>query len=151
MARVNLVWVVMFLVGTGQWAFGHDGEHLDQLKVAVQRICPVSGRPLGSMGPPIKAQVGEESVYLCCRGCVGKQVSPDHWARIHANFASAQRLCPVMEEPLGDKAKWTVVRGQIIYVCCPGCLEEIAGSPERYLRKVGTLYAQSLRTGRAAR
>ena len=34
-----------------------------------QRICPVAGYPLGSMGPPQKVAVNGESVFICCEGC----------------------------------------------------------------------------------
>ena len=33
-----------------------------------QKICPVTGLPLGSMGAPVKA-AGEKMVWLCCDGC----------------------------------------------------------------------------------
>lgn len=34
-----------------------------------QRICPVAGMPLGSMGTPIKLDVGGRPVFICCEGC----------------------------------------------------------------------------------
>jgi len=34
-----------------------------------QKICPVTGLPLGSMGAPIKAAAGDRVVWLCCEGC----------------------------------------------------------------------------------
>ena len=44
------------------------GNHSQQRSIQ-QDICPVSGRPLGSMGPPYRAANG---VWLCCRGCESK-------------------------------------------------------------------------------
>jgi len=42
----------------------------DEQAVAVkQKICPVSGEPLGSMGMPYKMTVKGRTVYLCCSGC----------------------------------------------------------------------------------
>jgi hypothetical protein len=35
-----------------------------------QKICPVSGEPLGSMGAPIKVTVEGREVFVCCEGCV---------------------------------------------------------------------------------
>ena len=32
-------------------------------------ICPVTGQPLGSMGPPFKVVVQGQTVFLCCDGC----------------------------------------------------------------------------------
>ncbi len=38
-----------------------------------QKYCPVTGQPLGSMGVPVKVVLrGNQPVFLCCRGCVGK-------------------------------------------------------------------------------
>jgi membrane fusion protein, copper/silver efflux system len=34
-----------------------------------QRICPVKGFALGSMGVPPKVEVNEKIVFLCCEGC----------------------------------------------------------------------------------
>ena len=41
-----------------------------------QKICPVSGQPLGSMGTPLKVTVtagdgSQRDVFLCCAGCEG--------------------------------------------------------------------------------
>lgn len=60
----------------------------DQLRMAVQKICPVSGRKLGTHGKPIKVKVGKETVFLCCKGCLQQKLNPEHWATIHANFAA---------------------------------------------------------------
>lgn len=34
-----------------------------------QRVCPVSGAPLGSMGKPPLVSVQGKEVFLCCAGC----------------------------------------------------------------------------------
>lgn len=34
-----------------------------------QKVCPVSGDPLGSMGKPYKVTVQGRDVLLCCQGC----------------------------------------------------------------------------------
>ncbi len=113
----------------------------DQLKIAVQKICPVMGKPLGSMGTPVKMKIGEEELFLCCKACAKGPVSREHWATIHANFRKAQGQCPVMEKDLGVGTKWTVVNGQIFYVCCPPCIEKIKADPTTYLAKLHQLYA----------
>lgn len=41
----------------------------DRLLAQKQRICPVSGEPLGSMGKPVKLSVKGQVVFLCCAGC----------------------------------------------------------------------------------
>jgi hypothetical protein len=116
----------------------------DQIHIAVQEICPISGQRLGSMGTPIKVKVGEETVFLCCKGCLQKQINPKHWATIHANFAKAQRICPVMKHDLPENPKWTIVEGQIIYVCCPPCTKKVAADPKTFLKQIDDLYLASL-------
>lgn len=126
-------------------------QRRDALHVAVQEICPVSGEKLGAMGQPIKAQVGKETVFLCCQGCLNGKINPKHWATIHANFAKAQRVCPVTNHELPKQPKWTIVKGEIVYVCCPSCSEKIAAEPDRYLREVDALYAASLEARKRVR
>jgi Cu(I)/Ag(I) efflux system membrane fusion protein len=42
----------------------------DDRKLAeAQRLCPVTGEPLGSMGKPVKLAVKGETVFVCCKGC----------------------------------------------------------------------------------
>lgn len=121
-----------------------EGSQRDQLRIAAQKICPVSGQKLGDHGKPIKVKVGKESVYLCCKGCLNSKVNPQHWSTIHANYAKAQGKCPVMKKQLPQKPKWTIVDGRIVYVCCPPCTKKIAADPEAYLSKVDALYSANL-------
>lgn len=45
-----------------------------------QRTCPVTGAELGSMGAPVAVGVREETIYVCCAGCVGKlKRNPDKY------------------------------------------------------------------------
>lgn len=34
-----------------------------------QKICPVTGELLGSMGAPLKVDVSGKPVFICCEGC----------------------------------------------------------------------------------
>ncbi len=36
-----------------------------------QKLCPVTGKPLGSMGVPPRITVRGRAVFLCCKGCSG--------------------------------------------------------------------------------
>lgn len=117
----------------------------DQIHIAVQQICPISGQKLGEHGSPVKVKIGDERVYVCCKGCLQDKVNPEHWATIHANFAKAQRICPIMKKELPANPKWTIVEGQIFYVCCPPCTEKIAASPKVYLQNLDELYEASLK------
>jgi hypothetical protein len=115
-----------------------------QVRMSVQEICPVSGQQLGSHGVPVEVKIGDEHLFLCCQGCASGQIKREHWARIHANFAKAQGICPVMKHALPANAKWTIIEGQIIYVCCPPCTKKIEAAPETYLKTVDELYRKSL-------
>lgn len=46
-----------------------------------------------------------------------------------------QKTCPVMGEPLGSmgEAIPVVVKGQTVYVCCPGCATKVRRDPEKYI------------------
>ncbi len=37
--------------------------------IAAQKLCPVTGEPLGSMGAPVRVAVGGRAVFVCCKGC----------------------------------------------------------------------------------
>ena len=41
----------------------------DQKLVAAQKICPVTGLDLASMGGPIPVEVAGRRIFLCCAGC----------------------------------------------------------------------------------
>jgi hypothetical protein len=144
--------IAMIALGLCSAASAQELSQHDQIHLAVQEICPVSGQKLGDHGAPLKVKIGEEALFVCCRGCLqGKQVSPQHWATIHANFAKAQRICPIMKKELPANPKWTVVEGQIVYVCCPPCTEKIAAEPQKFLQQIDELYLASLRAQQTAR
>ncbi len=123
----------------------------DQTKIAVQQICPTSGVKLGQQGPPIKVRVGREIIFLCCKACLKKKIDPKHWGTIHANFAKAQRICPIMKKELPKNPKWTIVEGQIVYVCCPPCTKKIEAEPKAYVQRIDQLYNASLQEDKLRR
>ena len=41
----------------------------DRALAEAQRVCPVTGEPLGSMGVPPKLTLKGEAVFLCCASC----------------------------------------------------------------------------------
>jgi hypothetical protein len=46
----------------------------DRALAAAQKVCPVTGKPLGSMGTPVRVEVGGRAVLVCCDGCTPKLV-----------------------------------------------------------------------------
>ncbi len=140
---VIMLSLYQFASAHGDHGSGKLSEH-DLLRIAAQKICPVSGKKLGSMGHPLKVKIGEEELFLCCKGCASGKISREHWATIHANFAQAQGKCPVMKKDLPKSPKWTVVNGHIVYVCCPPCVDKIKADPKKYLAQVHQYYRTNL-------
>lgn len=122
----------------------------DRLQIAVQKICPVSGGELGSMGEPVKVKVGQQVAYLCCKGCQGKKLDAKHWATIQKRIAVAQGICPIMEKPVDATMKSTVVNGQQVFVCCPPCIPKIEADIEGSLKKVNSYYTAFIAKERQA-
>lgn len=104
-------------------------KETDRLLIAAQKICPVSGEPLGSMGAPLRAKAGERTVFLCCKGCLGKTFDAGHWKQAQKNMAGAQAVCPIMDHELPENAESVVVEGRTIFVCCKPCIKKIQKDP----------------------
>ena len=52
----------------------------DRAAAEQQKICPVTGEPLGSMGKPIKVTVKGQEVFLCCEACRERsEAEPDKY------------------------------------------------------------------------
>jgi Cu(I)/Ag(I) efflux system membrane fusion protein len=73
-----------------------EQANLDQLPAteralaAAQKICPITGARLGSMGKPYKMDVQGQPLFLCCKGCV---------AQVNADPAAAlKKLAPSGED-----------------------------------------------------
>lgn len=57
----------------------------DERALAIaQKVCPVSGEPLGSMGKPIKVTVDGKSLFICCEGC--QDPAKEKFAEYYAKF-----------------------------------------------------------------
>ena len=78
---------------------GDDLRNIEQLpeterkQALAQRFCPVTGAALGSMGVPVKITLRGQTVFLCCKGCMGKaKRSPDEMLKILAEAATARSM-----------------------------------------------------------
>ena len=91
--------------------------------------------------------IGEqkEEVFLCCKGCLKGKIDPKYWAQIHANIARSQGQCPVMDKALPKNPKWTIVAGQVVYVCCPPCTKKIEADPQTFLREIDGYYVAAVK------
>jgi Cu(I)/Ag(I) efflux system membrane fusion protein len=74
----------------------------------------------------------------------GHEISPAHRAQIDRlpeadrELAAAQAVCPVTGEPLGSMGVpvKVTVQGQIVFLCCQGCVAEIEAHPDKYLKQM---------------
>lgn len=52
----------------------------DREAALAQKVCPVSGEPLGAMGTPRKITVEGREVFICCEGCDEKlRANPEEY------------------------------------------------------------------------
>lgn len=52
----------------------------DAREVRMQGECPVMGQPLGGHGTPLKVAVGDDVLFVCCKGCLRKvEADPDQY------------------------------------------------------------------------
>ena len=117
----------------------------EALQIAAQKICPVSGQLLGSMGQPVKVQVGEsETAFLCCNACTGKKIDAGFWQQAQKNLAAAQGVCPVMGQAVDASMEFAVVNGRKIFVCCPPCIDKISKSPTEFTLKLNQQVTENL-------
>ncbi len=85
---------------------GEHGEQAplsaeDQALADAQKICPVGGGELGSMGVPYKVMVEDRAVFLCCEHCKDALLAdPDKYlAKLDAAAAQpAEEAKPAAEE-----------------------------------------------------
>ncbi len=141
----------------------------DRAGIARQRVCPVLGGQLGSMGTPVKLLVAGQPVYLCCQGCIGKvrenpqrylsNAAPVRQQPVQASAGGGltvavattadqaaiaqQRVCVVTGGQLG--AMGTPIKitagGQSLFICCKGCVGKVEKNPSQYLAKAAQLRA----------
>jgi hypothetical protein len=83
----------------------------------------------------------------CARKRAATNLSPEE-AKIQAGLAELpeadraaaekQRICPVSGRRLGAMGKpvKVTVKGQEVFLCCPGCEETIKADPDTYLAKL---------------
>jgi membrane fusion protein, copper/silver efflux system len=81
----------------------------DRELAALQRVCPVSGDKLGSMGTPIRGEADGHAVMLCCPSCKSKLAArPEFYLdRLHA--VTNQGVLTVPAEAVIDTGRQSVV------------------------------------------
>jgi hypothetical protein len=72
----------------------------DRKLALAQRICPVTGALLGSMGVPVKITLRGQTVFLCCKGCLGKaKRNPDEMLEKLTEAAAGDRATSAVSKP----------------------------------------------------
>lgn len=131
----------------------HITRSAAEVAIAQQKICPVSGKTLGTMGAPPAVRIGDRDIYVCCASCTNTlkadpqkylakltPTGPVKATRADATAVAFQRICPVMNKPLdamGGPWKFNV-RGRELFVCCPGCTKAFEREPAKYLAMLPT-------------
>lgn len=71
-----------------------------------QQICPIGKQILGSMGPPLKVDLGDRAVWVCCKGCVdnAKENPEQTWATMQQLKAERSRSVAGVDHEEIDRA-----------------------------------------------
>jgi multidrug efflux pump subunit AcrA (membrane-fusion protein) len=115
-----------------------------------QKICPVTGAKLGSMGDPVAVEVAGRKVWICCEGCEPKlKADPAKYlakltpalaapAPSAAPTVEEQKVCPVTGAPLGSMGAPILVEveGRKVWTCCNACPPKLKAEPARYLARL---------------
>lgn len=136
----------------------------DRVAVAAQRTCPVTASGFDH-GPPIKLEVADRVLYVCCDGCVDavKDNPRLYWDKLRAggieqappktqvlvqrateqdeSSVRAQRVCPSTGELLGSHGPplSVSVGNQRVFVCCEACVHDVTADPAKYVAHAGKL------------
>ncbi|NLP03077.1 MAG: hypothetical protein GX089_11320 [Fibrobacter sp.] len=112
-----------------------------------QTVCPVMGEKINK---DLFVDVDGKRIYVCCDGCIAEvKADPAKYIKkieeagesvevISAEKTSLkqQEFCPLMEGRKVKRDLYVDHKGQRIYVCCKGCLNEAQKDPEKVLQKL---------------
>lgn len=107
--------------------------------------CPISGKPLGSMGEPVRLVLDNHLVQLCCKGCTGKaraqkaEIVRSIQAAAYAKQKStyALKTCPNSGDALDPAGTIEAMHGPtLLRFCCEDCVKELDKTPAKLIAKV---------------
>jgi hypothetical protein len=85
-AETTAKFTVPFALPPGGEIVVSKATKADEKAVAALKTCPVSKEDLGSMGGPLKVSRGENSTFICCKGCLKAiQADPDKFLGARAS------------------------------------------------------------------
>lgn len=152
LSKVSLAMLMVFTLTASTFAQTKKDEtseqRREQLRVAVQAICPVSGESLTDHAQPVKLTNPEtnEVLYVCGEACLKSKPDAKHLEKIMSNFAKAQGHCLVMaENEISVESKHGIIDGHFIYVCCPPCVKKMIAKPAMFLSTLDDLYEAYLK------
>ncbi len=106
------------------------------------KVCAVSGKPLGSMGEPVKLVVDGQLIQLCCKSCTSKATAKkaEITQRIQSEAYAAQKAtytakkCPASNDELTKEHSLDLMIGTtLVRVCCDDCIDDIKKDPSKVL------------------
>ncbi len=67
-----------------------------------QKTCPVTGETLGSMGAPVRVEANDQTVWVCCEGCVAavKENPRQFSQQVHNEIGSPGRSATSRERTI---------------------------------------------------
>ena len=106
--------------------------------------CPVSKKPLGSMGDPYEKVLDGTLVRMCCKGCDSRATknAAEITAMIRDTAYEAQKkaypmtTCVVSGEDLDDDAVATMLGNRLVQTCCKNCAKKVIANPAKFLAKL---------------
>ncbi len=127
---------------------GGKTVRLASLTAEDQKICPVTGAKLGSMGDPVPVEIEGRKVWTCCSACPPKLKA--HPAKYLAKLAPPapdaskvpsiedQKICPVTGAKLGSMGDPVPVEieGRKVWTCCSACPPKLKAEPAKYLARL---------------
>ncbi|MBC8327169.1 MAG: hypothetical protein ISR76_01410 [Planctomycetes bacterium] len=98
----------------------------------VQTTCPVTGEDLGADAVSVWAM--NKELRVCCKKCAAKVAKdPASWFD-ELEGRKPQTHCPVMGGEI-DPEVFSVVQGQKVFYCCPGCDKKMKADPGKFFAK----------------
>lgn len=126
---------------------GNNNEYFCPMHPSVVRDtpnqkCPICHMPLAARkatpGKATNGKLGGEDAKISA--ALGKLSREDQ------RLAQAQGYCPILQDnrlgSMGTPVK-VMIKGQPVFLCCPGCEEEALADPDATLAKVAKLKARA--------
>lgn len=115
---------------------------LPVLALALLAGCTGQNQPGPKASPPAAPDSEQSAQAKSSEGTV-----PEGLMELSAEdraLAEKQRTCPVTGELLGSMGKpvKVSVKGQTVFLCCPGCEDSINKEPDKYLAKLKSAEAK---------